>query len=191
MADVSWVVPTTGLYTATWVPGTPAHSWQALATSGTSIGVKGMLVAAKTLSLTAIDLFRDSQTLSDAKAEYRKRVGRTSFTRRSSATGPRHWTTAGSNCFLSGCGGYHPRKFSRRQPPTKLVQVPAVRGVTGKERSNGGPGPTSEALECAIGSRRFNASQIEQRLACESLAYAFVEDGAARVCLVLPHRTGP
>jgi aminobenzoyl-glutamate utilization protein B len=75
VADVSWVVPTTGLYTATWVPGTPAHSWQALATSGTSIGVKGMIVAAKTLSLTAIDLFKESRTLNEAKAEHQKRVG--------------------------------------------------------------------------------------------------------------------
>ena len=75
VADVSWVVPTTGLYTATWVPGTSSHSWQALATSGTSIGVKGMLVAAKTLSLTAIDLIRDSRTLREAKAEHQKRVG--------------------------------------------------------------------------------------------------------------------
>jgi aminobenzoyl-glutamate utilization protein B len=75
VADVSWVVPTTGLYTATWVPGTPSHSWQALATSGTSIGVKGMLVAAKTLSLTAIDLFRDRRTLNEAQAEHRRRLG--------------------------------------------------------------------------------------------------------------------
>jgi aminobenzoyl-glutamate utilization protein B len=75
VADVSWVVPTTGLYTATWVPGTPSHSWQALATSATSIGVKGMLVAAKTMSLTAIDLFKDARTLNEAKAEHRKRTG--------------------------------------------------------------------------------------------------------------------
>lgn len=75
VADVSWVVPTTGLYTATWVPGTASHSWQAVAASGTSIGVKGMLVAAKTLTLTAIDLFTDAQALDDAKAEHQKRVG--------------------------------------------------------------------------------------------------------------------
>jgi aminobenzoyl-glutamate utilization protein B len=75
VADVSWVVPTTGLYTATWVPGTPSHSWQALATSGTSIGVKGMLVAAKALSLTAIDLFRDRRTLNEVQAEHRRRLG--------------------------------------------------------------------------------------------------------------------
>jgi len=75
VADVSWAVPTGGLYTATWVPGTAGHSWQAAAASGSSIGVKGMLVAAKTLALTAIDLFTDRQALADAKAEYRKRVG--------------------------------------------------------------------------------------------------------------------
>ena len=34
VADVSWVVPTVGIVTATWVPGTPAHSWQAIAAGG-------------------------------------------------------------------------------------------------------------------------------------------------------------
>jgi aminobenzoyl-glutamate utilization protein B len=74
-ADVSWVVPSTALYTATWVPGTAAHSWQAVAASGTSIGVKGMIVAAKTLTLTAIDLFGDSKLIEEARAEYRAKVG--------------------------------------------------------------------------------------------------------------------
>ncbi len=75
VADVSWVVPTTGLRTATWVPGTAAHSWQAIAAGGTSIGVKGMLVAAKTLTLTAIDLFEDPTILEEATSEYQQRVG--------------------------------------------------------------------------------------------------------------------
>jgi aminobenzoyl-glutamate utilization protein B len=75
VADVSWVVPTTGLRTATWVPGTPAHSWQAIAAGGTTIGVKGMIVAAKTIALTAVDLFTDPGTLEAARAEYRTRVG--------------------------------------------------------------------------------------------------------------------
>lgn len=30
---------------ASWVPDTPAHSWQAVAAGGMSIGVKGMMVA--------------------------------------------------------------------------------------------------------------------------------------------------
>lgn len=75
VADVSWVVATGGLRTATWVPGTAAHSWQAIAAGGTSIGVKGMMVAAKTLALTAMDLFSDPNLVAAAQAEYRKRVG--------------------------------------------------------------------------------------------------------------------
>ena len=34
IGDVSWLVPTAGFRTATWVPGTPAHSWQAVAAGG-------------------------------------------------------------------------------------------------------------------------------------------------------------
>jgi len=75
VADVSWVVPTTGLRTATWVPGTAAHSWQAIAAGGTSIGTKGMIVAAKTLALTAIALMTDPALIAAARDEYQKRVG--------------------------------------------------------------------------------------------------------------------
>jgi len=75
VGDVSWVVPTMGLTTATWVPGTPAHSWQAVACGGTSIGTKGMMVAAKTIALTAVDLFTTPQLLADAKADLNKRRG--------------------------------------------------------------------------------------------------------------------
>ena len=75
VADVSWVVPTVGITTATWVPGTPAHSWQAIAAGGTSIGEKGMVAAAKTLAMTAVDLFTDAELLTLAKAEYAERTG--------------------------------------------------------------------------------------------------------------------
>ena len=74
VADVSWVVPTAGLRTATWVPGTPSHSWQAVAAGGTSIGVKGMMVAASTLALTAVDLFTTPALIAEAKAAYRKQL---------------------------------------------------------------------------------------------------------------------
>ncbi|MFI4548374.1 amidohydrolase, partial [Klebsiella pneumoniae] len=53
VGDVSYAVPTVGLSAATWVPGTAAHSWQAISAGGTEIGTKGMLVAAKTMALTA------------------------------------------------------------------------------------------------------------------------------------------
>lgn len=75
VGDISWVAPTVGLRTATWVPGTPAHSWQAVAAGGTSIGHKGMMVAAKTLSLTAAELFQRPEVLKQAKAELLKRRG--------------------------------------------------------------------------------------------------------------------
>jgi aminobenzoyl-glutamate utilization protein B len=69
VGDVSWVVPTTQLSAATWVPGTTAHSWQAVAAGGTTIGYKGMMVAAKTMALTAAELFSSPATVEAAKAE--------------------------------------------------------------------------------------------------------------------------
>jgi len=70
VGDVSIAVPTVGLRTATWVPGTPAHSWQAVAASGMSIGYKGAQVAAKTLTLAAIELYQNSALRAEAKAEF-------------------------------------------------------------------------------------------------------------------------
>jgi aminobenzoyl-glutamate utilization protein B len=79
VSDVSWVVPTGGFTTATWVPGTPAHSWQAVACGGTSIGKKGMQLAARTLAAMAWDLFQDSKLRAAAQAEYRERIGDRSY----------------------------------------------------------------------------------------------------------------
>jgi len=70
VGDVSYVVPTVGLSAATWVPGTAAHSWQAVACGGTEIGTKGMMVAAKTMALTAIDLFQHPELINKAKEEF-------------------------------------------------------------------------------------------------------------------------
>lgn len=75
VGDVSYTVPTVGLRTATWVPGTPAHSWQAVACGGTEIGTKGMMVAAKTMTLTAIDLFTTPDIITKAKEEFKKDIG--------------------------------------------------------------------------------------------------------------------
>jgi aminobenzoyl-glutamate utilization protein B len=75
VGDVSYAVPTVGLESATWVPGTSAHSWQAVACNGSGIGMKGMMVAAKTMALTAIDLFTNPVYIQQAKEEHRKQVG--------------------------------------------------------------------------------------------------------------------
>jgi aminobenzoyl-glutamate utilization protein B len=74
VGDVSWVVPTTGFSTACWVPGTPGHSWQAVACGGTTIGKKGMNLAARTLAATAWDLFSDPQLIAAAGAEHKRRL---------------------------------------------------------------------------------------------------------------------
>ena len=75
VGDVSWVVPTGGFNTATFVPGSPGHSWQSTASAGSSIGRKGMVVAAKVLAVSAMDLFTDAKLTADAKASYEKRKG--------------------------------------------------------------------------------------------------------------------
>lgn len=75
VGDVSFTVPTVGMGSATWIPGTPAHSWQAVAAGGTDIGNKGMMVAAKTIALTAIDLFSDKNLIEKAKTEFSKKRG--------------------------------------------------------------------------------------------------------------------
>lgn len=75
VGDISWLVPTVGLSTATWVPGTSAHTWQAVAAGGMSIGQKGMMVAAKTLTLTAMDIFKDPSVTGKALEELNKRRG--------------------------------------------------------------------------------------------------------------------
>lgn len=76
VGDVSFAVPTVGMGAATWVPGTPAHSWQAVAAGGTSIGIKGMMVAAKTLTATAIDLFSNPEIIAQAKTEFLNKRGK-------------------------------------------------------------------------------------------------------------------
>lgn len=75
VGDVSWVVPTTGFNTACWVPGTPGHSWQAVACGGTGIARKGMNLAAKVLAATAWDLYHSPETLAAAQQEQQRRLG--------------------------------------------------------------------------------------------------------------------
>ena len=75
VGDVSWLVPTAGLRISTWVPGTAAHSWQAVAAGGTTIGLKGTKLAAEILSETAIEIYLDPSIASKAKQELEKRVG--------------------------------------------------------------------------------------------------------------------
>jgi aminobenzoyl-glutamate utilization protein B len=75
VGDVSWAVPTAGVRIATFVPGTPGHSWQAVACGGTSIGTKGMMVAAKSMALSAYHIFKKPSVLKTAKDELNEKRG--------------------------------------------------------------------------------------------------------------------
>jgi aminobenzoyl-glutamate utilization protein B len=75
VGDVSWTVPTTGFSTVCWVPGTAPHTWQACAAGGTTLGRKGMQLAARVLAASAWDLFHSPATLTAARSELQRRRG--------------------------------------------------------------------------------------------------------------------
>ncbi len=75
VGDVSYAAPTVGLRTAAWVPGTSAHSWQSASASGMSIGFKGAQVAAKTLTLAAIELYTNEELRDAAREEFEEARG--------------------------------------------------------------------------------------------------------------------
>ena len=75
VGDVSWMVPTAGLRVATWIPGTSAHTWQAVSAGGMSIGMKGMMNAAKTIAGTAVDIYSNPEVVKSAKKELLERRG--------------------------------------------------------------------------------------------------------------------
>ena len=70
--DLSWHVPTGSLTVASYAYGAPGHSWQVVASTGTSIGEKAMTVAAKTLAATGYDLLTQPELLEQARASFRE-----------------------------------------------------------------------------------------------------------------------
>ncbi len=74
VGDVSYVVPTAQVYIACNALGTPAHSWQMVSQSGSSLGQTGMLAAARTLAFAGIKLLENEKILTKAKEEHRERV---------------------------------------------------------------------------------------------------------------------
>jgi aminobenzoyl-glutamate utilization protein B len=74
VGDISWHVPTSGLTTACFAGGSPGHSWQNVAAAGSPIAHKGMMIAAKVLALSAVDLLQDPAVLREARADLDKRM---------------------------------------------------------------------------------------------------------------------
>lgn len=72
VGDVSWLTPTAQFTTATWVSGTPGHSWQNVSLGKTGIAYKGMLQAAKILAGAAADLMESPALLKKIRKEFNK-----------------------------------------------------------------------------------------------------------------------
>ncbi|MCC8094285.1 MAG: hypothetical protein LIP05_02330, partial [Tannerellaceae bacterium] len=77
VGDISWVVPTVGIFTMSWIPGTAAHSWQAVAASGSSLGIQGAYVAAEVIAATTADLLLNPGLIQTAQQEMQKARGET------------------------------------------------------------------------------------------------------------------
>ena len=75
VGDVSWVTPTAQCMTACFAFGTSPHSWQWVAQGKSSIAHKGMLLAAKTMAGTAMELFQNPALLAAARQELDQRLG--------------------------------------------------------------------------------------------------------------------
>lgn len=73
VGDISWIVPEISLGVTTAPANTAWHGWSVVACGGMSIGHKGMLFAAKALSMTMIDLFENEQLRKDVRAEFEQR----------------------------------------------------------------------------------------------------------------------
>lgn len=70
VGDVSQICPTAQLTACCMPLGVPLHSWQAVASTGSGIGLKAMMCAAKSMALTALDLLRDRSLVVEARREF-------------------------------------------------------------------------------------------------------------------------
>lgn len=77
--DVSWIMPMNLFLTATWPLGIAPHSWQATSSSGSSIGTKGMIYAAKIFAGMAYDLLNDEKLVNSAIEEFENKTKKNKY----------------------------------------------------------------------------------------------------------------
>jgi len=75
IGEVSAALPLAELSVVTGPADSPWHHWAVTSCSASPIGRKGMLVAAKVLAATTVDLLNDPKTVDAAKAEFVKSTG--------------------------------------------------------------------------------------------------------------------
>jgi aminobenzoyl-glutamate utilization protein B len=75
VGDVSWIVPTLSFVVATAPKDVPWHAWPVVASGGMSIGHKGLVLAAKTLAATMVDLYEQPAALAAVRDDFEARKG--------------------------------------------------------------------------------------------------------------------
>lgn len=75
VGDVAYAVPTLNFHIATQCIGNVGHTWQNTGQSGSQIGVKGMLTAAKAMALSAIRTMDQPEIIEKAKQIVLKQNG--------------------------------------------------------------------------------------------------------------------
>lgn len=71
--DVSYLMPMNLVNVACWPIGVAPHTWQASASTGSSLGRKGALWAAKVTAMTAYDILTKPEVLAKIQAEFAER----------------------------------------------------------------------------------------------------------------------
>lgn len=79
VSDVSWVAPTIEFNTATWILGTPGHSWQMVAQNGVSIGHKSLIFASKVYAACGLDLLINPDLLKKVQNEWTERLAERTY----------------------------------------------------------------------------------------------------------------
>ncbi len=74
VGDISWHVPTGGFRATCHAAGSPGHSWQNVATIGSSIGEKGIVYAAKVMAVSAVELFENPKLVQSAREDWKRRM---------------------------------------------------------------------------------------------------------------------
>ena len=75
IGDVMHIVPTTYFFTGCTSMGAPGHSWQFCSCVGSSIGEKGMILAAKIMAVFGAKLLNRPEVVEKAKEEFDRTMG--------------------------------------------------------------------------------------------------------------------
>jgi aminobenzoyl-glutamate utilization protein B len=79
MGDVSWQVPVISAGAATKSRGGPGHNWHITSQAATNIGHQGLLMSARYLAATAVDLVTQPDRLAEIQKEFKDRTSAVTY----------------------------------------------------------------------------------------------------------------